>query len=149
MYKVGIIGPESTGKSTLARYLAKRYNGIYVPESAREYMEKLDRAYTIEDVEHIAKQQIRQLQELEDELYFFDTELVITKVWFEYKYGSCPSWLEQAIQDYPMDVYLICYPDIKWEPDPVRENPDIRLELFQRYESEVQKLDIPYYIIKH
>lgn len=149
MYKVGIIGPESTGKSTLARYLAKRYNGIYVPEYAREYMEKLDRAYTIEDVEHIAKQQIRQLQELEDELYFFDTELVITKVWFEYKYGSCPSWLEQAIQDYPMDVYLICYPDIKWEPDPVRENPDIRLELFQRYESEVQKLDIPYYIIKH
>ena len=149
MYKVGIIGPESTGKSTLARYLAKRYDGVCVPEYAREYMENLNRPYTIEDVEHIAKQQIRQLQQLEDGLYFFDTELVITKVWFEYKYGACPAWLEQAIHDYPMDCYLICYPDIKWEPDPVRENPDVRLELFQRYESEVQKLDIPYYIIKH
>ena len=149
MYKVAIIGPESTGKSTLAHYLARRYNGVCVPEYAREYMEKLNRDYTMDDVVYIAKQQIRQLQELENALYFFDTELVITKVWFEYKYGSCPSWLEQAIHDYPMDVYLICYPDIKWKPDPVRENPDIRLELFQRYESEIQKLGIPYYIIKH
>ena len=149
MYKVAIIGPESTGKSTLAHYLAKRYNGVCVPEYAREYMEKLNRDYTMDDVVYIAKQQIRQLQELEDALYFFDTELVITKVWFEYKYGFCPSWLEQAIHDYPMDVYLICYPDIEWKQDPVRENPDIRLELFQRYESEIQKLGIPYYIIKH
>lgn len=149
MFKVGIIGPESTGKSTLARYLAKRYNGICVPEYAREYIEKLNRPYTIEDVEAIARHQIEQLQEIKDGLYFFDTELIITKVWFEHKYGSCPPWLEQAIQDYPMDVYLLTYPDIEWKPDPVRENPDIRLELFDRYESEIQKLDIPYYIIKH
>ena len=156
MFKVGIIGPESTGKTTLARYLAKRYNGIYVPEYAREYMENLNRPYTMEDVETIARQQIQHLQEIDSHrspltsnLYFFDTELIITKVWFEYKYGSCPTWLEQAIRDYPMDVYLLTYPDIKWEPDPVRENPDIRLELFDRYESEIQQLDIPYYIIKH
>ena len=149
MFKVGIIGPESTGKSTLARYLARRYNGICVPEYAREYIEKLNRPYTMEDVEAIARHQIEQLQEIRDGLYFFDTELIITKVWFEHKYGSCPPWLEQAIQDYPMDVYLLTYPDIEWKPDPVRENPDIRLELFDRYESEIQKLDIPYYIIKH
>ena len=149
MFKVGIIGPESTGKTTLARYLAKRYKGICVPEFAREYIEKLNRPYTIEDVEAIARYQIVQLQEIKDGLYFFDTELIITKVWFEHKYGSCPPWLEQAIHDYPMDVYLLTFPDIEWKPDPVRENPDIRLELFDRYESEIQKLDIPYYIIKH
>ena len=156
MFKVGIIGPESTGKSTLARYLARRYNGICVPESAREYIEKLNRPYTMGDVEAIARHQIEQLQEIDSHLspltsnlYFFDTELIITKVWFEHKYGSCPPWLEQAIHDYPMDVYLLTYPDIEWKPDPVRENPDIRLELFDRYESEIQKLDIPYYIIKH
>ena len=112
-------------------------------------MERQNRSYTMEDVEAIARHQIEQLQEIKDGLYFFDTELIITKVWFEHKYGSCPAWLEQAIQDYPMDVYLLTYPDIEWKPDPVRENPDIRLELFERYESEIQKLDIPYYIIKH
>ena len=156
MFKVGIIGPESTGKSSLARYLAKRYNGVYVPEYAREYIENLNRPYTIEDVETIARHQIEQLQQIDSHrspltsnLYFFDTELIITKVWFEHKYGSCPAWLEQAIHNYLMDVYLLTYPDLEWQPDPVRENPDIRLELFQRYESEIQKLDIPYYIIKH
>lgn len=156
MFKVGIIGPESTGKSTLARYFANRYKGVLVPEYARTYMENLNRPYTVEDVTTIAQQQIQQLQEitsnrssLASHLYIFDTELIITKVWFEYKYGSCPDWLEQAVRDYPMDIYMLTYPDIKWQPDPVRENPAIRLELFERYEREVQTLDIPYYIIKH
>ena len=156
MLKVGIIGPESTGKSTLARYLAKRYKGVLVTEYAREYMEALDRPYTMADVETIAKHQIQQLQEIASNpsprtahLYVFDTELIVTKVWFEYKYGACPDWLEQALRTYPMDMYLLCYPDIKWEPDPVRENPEIRLQLFKHYENEIQQLDIPYYIIKH
>lgn len=149
MFKVGIIGPESTGKSTLARYLANRYHGLRVPEYARDYMEKLHRPYTQEDVEAIARHQIEEMKHLNSELVFFDTELIITKVWFLYKYGHCPEWLEQAIHDYPMDVYLLTYPDIEWEPDPVRENPTIRLELFEQYEREVQALGIPYYIIRH
>lgn len=149
MKRIGIIGPESTGKSTLAQYLAKRYHGVYVPEYARTYMENINRPYTMEDVETIAKHQIEQLQHLSDGLYFFDTELIVTKVWFDYKYHRVPLWLEEAIHAYPMDTYLLTYPDIKWEPDPVRENPDIRLELFERYEQEIQQLNIPYYIIKH
>ena len=62
MYKVGIIGPESTGKTTLARYLAERYHGVLVPEYAREYVEQLGRHYTREDVETIARHQIEQLK---------------------------------------------------------------------------------------
>ena len=152
MYKVGIIGPESTGKTTLARYLAERYHGVLVPEYAREYVEQLGRPYTREDVETIARHQIEQLQRLttnDQRLYFFDTELIITKVWFEYKYGECPAWVEDALRRFPMDVYLLCYPDIEWQFDPVRENPDNREELFLHYEQEIQKLSIPYYIIRH
>ena len=163
LYKVGIIGPESTGKSTLATYLAHRYNGVLVPEYAREYMEEraCACAYTYEDVENIAREQVRQLQALQanahrsrnedkkSEFVFFDTELIITKVWFLHKFGSCPDFLSEAIQAYPMDVYLLCYPDMEWIPDPVRENPDIREYLFDWYEREIQALDIPYYIIRH
>ena len=163
MYKVGIIGPESTGKSTLAAFLANRYDGICVPEYAREYMESRVCAceYTYQDVENIARHQVQQLQNLSlsfaegipnpcrSDIIFFDTELIITKVWFLHKYGRCPEFLEQALRDYPMDVYLLCYPDMPWQPDPVRENPDIREYLFDWYEREIQALNIPYYIIRH
>lgn len=163
MYKVGIIGPESTGKSTLAAFLANRYDGICVPEYAREYMESRVRAceYTYQDVENIARHQVQQLQDLSlsstkgipnpcrSDIIFFDTELIITKVWFLHKYGRCPEFLEQALRDYPMDVYLLCHPDMPWQPDPVRENPDIREYLFDWYEREIQALNIPYYIIRH
>ena len=163
MFRVGIIGPESTGKSTLASYLAHRYGGVLVQEYAREYMEKrvCASAYTHEDVVNIAQFQVKQLEELSDanakelstvhknEVIFFDTELIITKVWFLHKYGECPAFVEQALHAYPMDVYLLCYPDMVWEPDPVRENPNIREYLFEWYEREIQALNIPYYIIRH
>ena len=158
MYKVGIIGPESTGKSTLASYLAHRYSGVLISEYAREYMESRACAcgYTYQDVENIARYQVQQLRELcsdslqeASDIAIFDTELIITKVWFLHKYGHCPEFLEQALHDYPMDVYLLCYPDMPWQPDPVRENPNIREYLFDWYEREIQVLDIPYYIIRH
>ena len=151
MYRIGIIGPESTGKSTLAAYLAHRYEGVLVLEYAREYMEYLapSYGYTYDDVVAIAKQQLSVLSSINSNLVVFDTELIITKVWFLHKFGRCPDFVEQALRDFPMDVYLLCYPDIPWLPDPVRENPDIREYLFDWYEREIQALNIPYYIIRH
>ena len=179
MLKIGIIGPESTGKSTLSHYLSNRYAGLLVPEYARVYLEERARecghayAYTREDVLKIAEYQVQQLSELyagvsegipkgcrrdaenvggvldEETIVFFDTELIITKIWLMHKYGECPAFIEEALRKYPMDVYLLCYPDLPWEPDPVRENPDIREYLFDWYEREIQALDTPYYIIRH
>lgn len=177
MFKVGIIGPESTGKSTLSRYLSLRYSGLLVSEYARLYLEERARcagdayAYTYEDVVRIAEYQVQQLETLSkcstkgilsefskgvelsgknvNNVIFFDTELIITKVWFLHKYGACPAFVEDAIRKYPMDVYLLCYPDLIWEADPVRENPDIREYLFRWYEKEIQALGIPYYIVRH
>ena len=157
MFKVGIIGPESTGKSTLSRYLAQRYGGVLVEEYARTYLEERacssGCAYTYgrEDVENIAHCQIEQLRMLSQEegLAFFDTELIITKVWMLHKYDECPIFVEEALRKYPMDVYLLCYPDLEWQPDPVRENPRIREYLFDWYEREVQALGVPYYIVRH
>lgn len=152
MYKVGIIGPESSGKSTLARYLAKRYNGVLIPEYARAYVEqKGTTEVTFDELCAIAKHQIEELESLSPNLYFFDTELIITKVWFEYAFGHVPEWLNENIHRFPMDVYLLTYPDIAWVPDPARSNGSdaIRKELFDRYEAEIQALDIPYYIIRH
>ena len=152
MFKVAIIGPESTGKSTLARYLANRYKGTCVPEYARTYVEQKGTTdVTFDELCEIAHHQIEEIKNLTDDLYFFDTDLLVTKVWFDYAFGQVPEWLNEAIKSYPMNVYLLTYPDLPWIPDPARSNGSdtIRLELFQRYEAEIQALDIPYYIIKH
>ena len=160
MYKVGIIGPESSGKSTLARYLAKRYHGLLIPEYARDYVEqKGTTEVSFDELCAIAKHQIEELENLSShslilsftQPIFFDTELIVTKVWFDYAFGRVPEWLNENIHRFPMDVYLLTYPDIAWVPDPARSNGSdaIRKELFDRYEAEVQALDIPYYIIRH
>ena len=153
--RVGIIGPESTGKSTLARYLARRYEGTYVPEYARTYVEqKGSMDITWDELCEIARHQIEELKDVSiqhSEFSFFDTELIVTKVWFDYAFHQVPEWLEEAIKAYPMDVYLLTYPDLPWTQDGARYNGSdaIRQELFKRYESEIQALDIPYYIITH
>ncbi len=169
MLKVALIGPESTGKSSLAHYLARRYHGTYIPEYAREYVERKGSTdVTWDELCEIAKYQIEEIKSLTGEAgptaqrsysaavlqakpVFFDTELIVTKVWFDYAFGRVPEWLKEAILRYPMDVYLLTYPDLPWIPDPARSNGSdaIRLELFHRYESEIQALDIPYYIIRH
>ena len=150
--RVGIIGPESTGKSTLAHELAQQFNGTYVPEYAREYIEKKGtREVTYDELCEIAKYQIEQIKSITGETVFYDTELIVTKIWFEYAFGHVHEWLDEAILRYPMDLYLLTAPDIPWQSDPARYNGSdaIRQELFDRYETEIQALNIPYYIITH
>lgn len=152
MMRIGIIGAESTGKTTLAKELAEKYHGTYVPEYAREYVEqKGTTEVTYDELCEIARYQIEELEKQPEGLYIFDTELIITKVWFDYAFGHWPEWLDKAIKDYPMDVYIILYPDIPWVPDKARSNGSdaIRLELFERYKKEVEALGIEYYLVKH
>ena len=163
MFKVGIIGPESTGKSSLALYLADIFKGTCVPEYARTYVEKKGSTdVSWNELCEIAKHQIEEMSNSEafqqrsgltsnNEVVFFDTELVVTKVWFDYAFDQVPEWLDEAIKRYPMDMYLLTYPDLPWIPDSARSNGSdaIRMELFERYEAEIQALHIPYYIITH
>ena len=135
-----------------------------MPEYAREYVErKGTKEVTYDELCEIARHQIEQISSLSkavfeqsglsslSEAVFFDTELIVTKVWFIYAFGKYPEWLEEAIKAYPMDTYLLTYPDTPWVPDPARYNGSdaIRKELFERYETEIQATDVPYYIIKH
>jgi NadR type nicotinamide-nucleotide adenylyltransferase len=163
VYKVAIIGPESTGKSTLARELAEQFKGTYVPEYARGYVERKGRKeLTYDEVCEIAREQIRSirpkdgLSSISEAVHqakpvFFDTELIVTKVWLEYAFGKVPEWLVDAIKTYPMDLYLLTYPDIPWVPDPARYNGSqaMREELFDRYEEEIKATGVPYYVIRH
>lgn len=143
--KIGVIGAESTGKSTLCKQLAERLGGVCIEEYARTYVENLDREYTYEDVEHIARRQIQELTANYDADYvFFDTELIITKVWFEDKYGRTPKWFEDALNEIRLDNYLLLLPDLDFEPDSVRENGNRRGFLTDCYIAEMKRLGIEY-----
>jgi NadR type nicotinamide-nucleotide adenylyltransferase len=153
MYKITLTGPESVGKSTLARQLAEHFNGIFVSEFARAYVENLQRNYTYNDVVIIAEKQIEQYNSYcnssnQAGFVFFDTFLIITKVWFNVVYNRCPAWLGKAIEQHPMDLYLLCYPDLPWEADGVRENETNRLQLFEMYQHELDFYGFNYHIIK-
>ena len=126
-----------------------------MPEYARTYVERKGTTeVSFDELCHIARHQIEEMEQIaksQEPVVFFDTELIVTKVWFDYAFGRVPEWLEKAIKTYPMDVYLLTYPDLPWVADSARSNGSdaIRKELFDRYEAEIQALDIPYYIIKH
>lgn len=139
--RVILTGPESTGKTMLTMALAEHFKTTYIPEYAREYVEKLNREYTFDDVLHIAQHQVKLMEDSNKEKHFpvfVDTYLIITKVWFLKVFGHYPSWLDFEIAKTNRDLYLLCKTDIPWVDDPVRENGGIMREvLFKNYEEEL------------
>ena len=149
MLKIAVIGPESTGKTELCKKLASHFNCSWERELARGYVENLGREYTFNDVEKIARLQIQQEKkyenfQTEDEFVFFDTDLIITKVWLEYKYNVIPEFVFERLSARFIDFYLLAEPDLPWEYDPVREHGDDREYFFDWYEKEIQALGTPY-----
>lgn len=148
---VVITGAESTGKSALSQALSQHFHGSYFPEYAREYLENKGHGYTYQDVEEIAAVQFSQMKqaiELETPVVFFDTWLIITRVWFEVVYGHMPAWIDQAIREAPVDLYLLCANDIPWIPDPLRENGgENRVMLYNRYLSCILEYGFKYHVI--
>ena len=149
--RIAVTGPESTGKTTLALQLAELYNGQYIPEFARTYVEKLNRHYTYDDVEAIARIQVEQYEStksISGHLFLFDTWLIITKVWFNWVFGKYPNWIEDRILDCPIDLFLLCLPDLPWEADSVRENGgENRLKLLDQYRNELQHYGFKFVVI--
>jgi NadR type nicotinamide-nucleotide adenylyltransferase len=149
--RIAITGPESTGKSMLAEQLAGYFHTAWVPEYAREYIDKLDRPYSEEDILKIAKGQLereKQQAAASDGILFCDTELIVTKIWSEVKYGRCNPWILEQIEKHTYDLYLLCYIDIPWETDPQREHPHMRERLFTLYYEEMLERRYPFEVIK-
>ncbi len=148
--RVSITGPESTGKSELSRKLASKYNTLWVPEYAREYILKLGRDYEQKDLAIIGRGQLgeeEQLAAAASRLLFCDTDLIVIKIWSLFKYGTCDEWILERVKDHKYDLYLLCDIDLPWEDDPLREHPDRRQELFNLYIRELDELKVPYHVV--
>jgi len=150
MKKIAITGPESTGKSSLAESLSLRFAAAWVSEYARVYLKKLDGAYTFDDITLIAKGQAASedlLSSGHSPFLFCDSDMLVCKVWQEYKYGFCDPWVEKAFQERHYDLFLLCNTDLPWVYDPLREHPARRGELFSLYLQALESYNKPFIII--
>lgn len=146
MKKVVITGPESTGKSTLSSRLSQHYQAPMVDEYARQYLKARRGKYAEADLLEIAKGQVRSADKASaknPELLICDTGLEVIRIWSEYKYGKCdPAILKMAKERQP-HLYILLKPDIPWHPDPLRENPNNREELYSIYRKTLADYHVP------
>lgn len=175
--KIVILGPESTGKSTLCEQLAAHYNAVWVQEYAREYLEKNGTNYTYENLYEIAMGQMEGEQLAVDSWQlagksttddrkpttgephsplaipyspvFIDTDLYVMKVWSEFVFNKCDNRILTQITKRKYDLYLLCNTDLPWVKDNLREYPDLvtREKLFHYYKEEMTEQHVPWVII--
>jgi NadR type nicotinamide-nucleotide adenylyltransferase len=162
--KIVVIGPESTGKSTLCRQLAAHYNTLWCPEYAREYLLKHGMKYSYDDLLTIAKGQIKLEERYESgvvasslamtsresgensRLLFIDTDMYVMKVWCEFVFGKCHRFILEQIKKRKYDLYLLCNTDLPWVKDELREYPDLetREKLYLVYKDIMAHQKVPW-----
>ena len=152
MFKIIITGPESSGKTTLCKSLSEHYKIPFTKEFARGYLTDLGKNYLQEDLLEIATGQLENEQLTNDnqQISLHDTDLITLKIWSDYKYGNCNNWILEQIEKQKVEnrFYLLCKPDLKWDYDPLRENPTNRNELLEIYKQELENLGHKFLIIK-
>jgi NadR type nicotinamide-nucleotide adenylyltransferase len=164
LQKIVVLGPESTGKSTLCAALAAHYQIIWTPEYARQYLSENGTKYTYDDLLIIAKGQIANEEKsieiinqnnannnrfgISNKL-ILDTDMYVMKVWCEYVFNNCHHYILEQINQRSYDLYLLCDIDLPWSADEMREYPDDgpRIELFTIYKELLINQKTPWGIV--
>jgi nicotinamide riboside kinase len=133
--KIILTGPESSGKTTLAKLLADTLDTNLVPEFSRPYLEFLGRTYHYDDLHTILNGQssweLWHARHCRKQVMVCDTDWTVIRIWEQFRYGTVLFTQNQVIE--PNAHYFLCAPDMPWQPDPLRENPDERALLFEMY----------------
>ncbi len=147
--RICLIGPECTGKTTLAQRLARELGAAYVPEHARDYAHACNNALTAADVEPIARGQIANEDAILDAgRVILDTDLISTVVYARHYYGTCPPWIEQEARRRRADLYLLMDTDVDWLADPVRDSGgDVREDLFDAFRATLDEFETNWTIV--
>jgi len=148
--KIAVVGPESTGKSTMSAYLANQYNTVWVPEFARGYCEKLTAPPTWQDEVNMFYGQLALEKEIlpkANELLICDTTFITVKIWSDYTFGQSPQEVLDELPKHPYDLYLLLDIDLPWEEDPLRDFPHMREHFMDVWHNELQALNARYVVI--
>ncbi len=149
--KIAIVGPESTGKSTITEQLAKHYKVPFVPEYARYYCEALTEPCTLQDEINMFHGQLALEKSViavtENDFIFCDTTFLTVKIWSEAFFGETPQLVVDALQANPYDFYLLLDIDLPWEEDPLRDFPNHREHFMQVWHKELKVLNANYKVV--
>ena len=148
MIRIAITGPESSGKTTLAKDLSRILGAKLVEEYSREYLEKNGPRYHKLDLLKIARENLRRIEAVDRSSMVCDTEFLVMKIWYVEKYGVPDPEIEKYWLETPFDLFVLCHPEIPWVPDPLRENPFDRDRLFDIYLKELELSGKPFIIVR-
>ena len=148
--RICLFGPESTGKSTLTKELAKHYGTCHVAEYARTLLVALNNEFTEDDFHtiargHLASEDALALQA--ERLLFVDTDLLTTTLWSDVFYGRCHDWITDAARARQYSLYLVTDVDVPWVADPQRFLPKERQSFLQKCTDLLKKLSRPYVLL--
>ena len=154
--RVVLYGPESTGKTTLAKALADHYQTAWVPEFARPYLqEKWDKEQavcTLEDLPIIAQGQLAAEDaaiQKANKLILCDTNILVTKVWSETHFkGYCAPELNTILAQTHYDLYLLTSIDVPWEKDDLRDRPNDREQMFIYFKQQLVTYNFPFLVLE-
>ncbi|WP_256010792.1 AAA family ATPase [Desertivirga xinjiangensis] len=148
--KIAVVGPESTGKSTISEQLAAHYRTIWVPEFARGYCERLTEPCTWQDEINMFQGQIaleKQLLPDANRILICDTTFITVKIWSDYTFGKAPQEVLDELPKHPYDLYLLMDIDLPWQDDPLRDFPHLREYFMNIWHKELQALNANYTVI--
>lgn len=155
--KIVLLGPESSGKSTLAAALGDHFGCPWHPEQARFFLERSAGKYGFEDLYRIAKLQIESEKDWEYSerhaqagLCFLDTNILMIQAWSEIVFGRCDNRILTSVAELRYDYYFLCRPDIPWQPDPLREHPEEkdRRRIFSHYLEMLKNQHLPFSVLE-
>ena len=145
--RVRIVGPESTGKTTLAEALAARFDTVYVPEAARDLYARKGFQFDYDDVAEVAWAQLEAEEAAAHEanrVLLCDTDALTTLVYARHYFGQVPRLLERLAEERQYDLTLLCHPDLPWQADPVRDSAEARVPLFDAFRQELGRRGVRY-----
>ena len=148
--KIAVVGPESTGKSTISAQLADFYQTVWVPEYAREYCSNLTEECTWQDEINMFHGQLKlehQLLPSANKLIICDTTFLTVKIWSDFTFGISPQEVLDQLPKHLYDFYLLMDIDLSWQEDPLRDFPHLREHFLSVWQSELKALGANYQLI--
>jgi NadR type nicotinamide-nucleotide adenylyltransferase len=149
--RVSVLGPGSTGKTTLATRLAAVYGTLAVPDPVRTHLEQPGDEITQDDVDLLARGQIAAEDALALEanrLLLCDSDVLATVLLSDALFGDCPAWIREAARARRYDLTLLLDEDVPFTSDPGHPMLEARRTFFERCTRALEEHDRKYVVIR-